>query len=299
LTKPIKQSELHNTILASLGAALPETEPAAAMVRETVTPGARPLHILVVEDSIVNQTLAVRLLETRGHTTVVASTGAEALAAIEQQPFDVVLMDVQMPEMDGFEATAAIRMQEQTTGTHLPIIAMTAHVMQGDRERCLEAGMDAYVSKPIQAMDLLETMERLVPELINAESEPPLEPSVTALFDQAATLRRVDGDWKLLQELVSLFGEECAQMLETMQSAIRQQDAVRLRQAAHTLKGEVGNFGARAAVEAALRLEMMGRDWELTDADAAYAALEYALEHLIPALMAFAAGEGSEERKSS
>jgi len=298
LTKPIKQSELHNTILTSLGVAPPETEGAAA-VRETVTSGVRPLHILVVEDSIVNQTLAVRLLETRGHTTVVASTGVEALAAIEQQPFDVVLMDVQMPEIDGFEATAAIRRQEQTTGTHLPIIAMTAHVMQGDRERCLEAGMDAYIAKPIQAMDLLETIERLVPDIINSVSEPPLESSAPPLFDQATTLRQVDGDWELLQELVGLFGEECAQMMEMIQSAIYQQDAVRLRQAAHTLKGEVSNFGARAAVEAALRLEMMGRDEELTDADAAYTDLERALEHLLPALIAFAAGAGFEERKSS
>jgi CheY-like chemotaxis protein/HPt (histidine-containing phosphotransfer) domain-containing protein len=299
LTKPIKQSELQNTILTSLGAAPRETELASATRREMVTPSLRPLRILVVEDSLVNQTLAVRLLETRGHTVVVASTGIEALATIEQQPFDVVLMDVQMPEMDGFEATAAIRTQEQTTGTHLPIVAMTAHVMQGDRERCLEAGMDAYVAKPIQARALFEAIARLVSDVINPESEPLRDPPVTDLFDQATTLRRVDGDWELLQELVGLFGEECAQMMETMQDAIRQEDAVRIQQAAHTLKGEVSNFGARAAVEAALRLEMMGRHDELADAEVAYTALERALACLIPALMAFAAGDGSEERESS
>ena len=298
LTKPIKQSELQNTILTSLGAAPHPIEPAADINREQEAPGLRPLHILVVEDSVVNQTLAVRLLEARGHTTVVASTGVEALAALDEHPFDVVLMDVQMPEMDGFEATEAIREQEQTTGTHIPIIAMTAHVMQGDRERCLEAGMDAYVSKPIQAMDLFETMERLVPGVMNSESEPLLEPPVTALFDEAMTLRRVDGDRELLQEIVGLFGEECAQMMETIQSAIRKQDALRLRQAAHTLKGEVSNFGVGTAVEAALRLEMMGRDEDLTDADAVYTTLEDALERLIPALHTFAEGEGAEERRT-
>jgi CheY-like chemotaxis protein len=208
-------------------------------------------------------------------------------------------MDVQMPEMDGFEATAAIRTQEQTTGTHLPIVAMTAHVMQGDRERCLEAGMDAYVAKPIQARALFEAIARLVSDVINPESEPLRDPPVTDLFDQATTLRRVDGDWELLQELVGLFGEECAQMMETMHDAIREEDAVRIQQAAHTLKGEVSNFGARAAVEAALRLEMMGRHDELADAEVAYTALERALACLIPALMAFAAGDGSEERESS
>jgi CheY-like chemotaxis protein len=230
---------------------------------------------------------------------VVASTGLEALAAIEQQPFDLVLMDVQMPEMDGFEATAAIRTQEHTTGTHIPIIAMTAHVMQGDRERCLEAGMDAYVAKPIQAMELFEAITHLVSDVTEPESEPPPEPPGAALFDQATTLRRVDGDQELLQELVGLFGEEYAQMMEAIHSAIRKQDVLRLRQAAHTLKGEVSNFGASGAVEAAQRLEMMGRDGDLTDADAVYTALQHTLEHLLPALIAFAEGEASEERKTS
>jgi HPt (histidine-containing phosphotransfer) domain-containing protein len=159
--------------------------------------------------------------------------------------------------------------------------------------------MDAYVAKPIQARALFEAIARLVSDVINPESEPLRDPPVTDLFDQATTLRRVDGDWELLQELVGLFGEECAQMMETMQDAIRQEDAVRIQQAAHTLKGEVSNFGARAAVEAALRLEMMGRHDELADAEVAYTALERALACLRPALMAFAAGDGSEERESS
>ena len=116
------------------------------------------LRVLVVEDSLVNQKLAVGLLEKRGHRVAVANHGREALAATESQEFDVVLMDLQMPEMDGYEATAAIRARERFTGRHLPIIAMTAHAMKGDRERCLEADMDAYIVKPIRAQRLLETI---------------------------------------------------------------------------------------------------------------------------------------------
>jgi len=128
------------------------------------------LHILLAEDNAVNRKLAIRLLEKRGHTVVVAENGREVLAALEQHPFDVVLMDVQMPMMDGFEATTVIRNREKKNSEHLPIIAMTAHAMKGDRERCLEAGMDGYVSKPIQAKELFEAIARAVPA--NNEAEP-------------------------------------------------------------------------------------------------------------------------------
>ena len=117
-----------------------------------------PLRVLLAEDSVVNQKLAIGLLEKHGHTVVVAANGKEAIAALTSQEFDVVLMDVEMPEMDGLEATAVIRVQEKQTGEHIPIVAMTAHAMKGDRERCLEAGMDEYVSKPIRAQQLFETL---------------------------------------------------------------------------------------------------------------------------------------------
>jgi len=151
LTKPIKQSELLTAILTVLGAASRDAEHSPLATREALGTSQRRLRILVAEDSPVNHKLVVRLLEKWGHTVVVAHDGREALAALDEQRFDVVLMDIQMPEMDGFEATAAIRAQEETTGPHVPIIAMTAHAMQGDRERCLEAGMDGYVTKPIRA----------------------------------------------------------------------------------------------------------------------------------------------------
>jgi CheY-like chemotaxis protein len=161
LLKPIKQSELFNAIAEALGIsevraeveAKPEPQPAASLP---------PLKILLAEDSVVNQKLAVGLLQKHGHTVTVANDGCEAVAALGTQQFDLVLMDVQMPEMDGYAATAAIRELEKTTGTRIPIIAMTAHAMKGDRERCLEAGMDAYVAKPIRSQQIFEAIASLL-----------------------------------------------------------------------------------------------------------------------------------------
>jgi len=124
----------------------------------------RSLRILVAEDNVVNQKLAQRLLQKRGHTVRVANNGKEALDLLERESFDLVLMDVQMPQMGGFEATARIRAAEEGTGRHMPIIALTAHAMTGDRERCLEAGMDAYVSKPIQEKELRLAIESVLPD---------------------------------------------------------------------------------------------------------------------------------------
>jgi CheY-like chemotaxis protein len=121
---------------------------------EPPLPSPGKLRILLAEDNLVNQKLAVRMLENRGHTVLVAHDGREALAILESEPVDLVLMDVQMPDVDGFQATAAIREREKTSGSHLPIVALTAHALKGDKERCLENGMDAYLSKPIRAQDL-------------------------------------------------------------------------------------------------------------------------------------------------
>ncbi|MGO8788290.1 MAG: response regulator, partial [Terriglobia bacterium] len=161
LIKPIRQSELLEAILAALGKSPTADIPAAVITRHTLREDRRKVQILLVEDNAVNQQLAVRLLEKRGHIVTVASNGSEALALLTRTRFDVALMDVQMPVMDGFEATAAIRKAETSSGNHLPIIAMTAHAMEGDRERCMAAGMDAYISKPIQRDELIEMVERI------------------------------------------------------------------------------------------------------------------------------------------
>ncbi|HVS35134.1 MAG TPA: response regulator, partial [Gemmataceae bacterium] len=186
MTKPVRQSELQEAILATLGGS-PSHVRAAAAGANGGAPARRPLRILVAEDNAVNQKLALHLLERHGHAAVIAGTGREAVEALEKQTFDLVLMDVQMPEMDGLEATAEIRRRETGTGRRIPIIAMTAHAMKGDRERCLEAGMDGYVSKPIQTRELYAAIAALGPAESAAAREPETAPTAPdgALVDQA------------------------------------------------------------------------------------------------------------------
>jgi two-component system sensor histidine kinase/response regulator len=171
LTKPVSQSELFEAISRVLGTSGSQPDSAALVTRQTVPKGTKKLRVLLAEDNAVNQKVASRLLEKQGHHVTVAPDGREALAALDRENFDAVLMDVQMPEMDGFEATAAIRARERDTGRHLPIIAMTAHAMQGDRERCLAAGMDSYISKPIKARELIELLERFS-DAVQEEASP-------------------------------------------------------------------------------------------------------------------------------
>jgi two-component system, sensor histidine kinase and response regulator len=159
LLKPIKQSELLEAIDLALGVAHRSQEAASAKRCPRRT-GA--LRILLAEDSLVNQKLAVALLEGEGHQVVIARNGKEAVAAFDAQPFDLILMDVQMPEMDGLEATTRIRAKERRTGTHVPIVAMTARALKGDREKCLASGMDRYVAKPIRAEELFDTIEEII-----------------------------------------------------------------------------------------------------------------------------------------
>jgi CheY-like chemotaxis protein len=162
LLKPVKQSQLLAAVIAVLGREQAGQRSAPPVTRHTLRERRTPLTILLAEDNPVNQRLAVRLLEKQGHSVLVAGDGREALTLLEQHAVDLVLMDVQMPEMDGFEATAAIRSLERTNGHHLPIVAMTAHAMKGDRERCLAAGMDEYLAKPVQPGELYAVIERVV-----------------------------------------------------------------------------------------------------------------------------------------
>jgi CheY-like chemotaxis protein len=179
LVKPIRGSELLEAIRRALGNPSSGASRSRVITSHALREMPGKLRILLAEDNVINRLVAVRLLEKRGHSITVAVNGREVLAALENPaagPFDVVLMDVQMPEMDGFEATAAIRHKEKTLGTHLPIVAMTAHAMKGDRERCLAAGMDGYVSKPIQARDLFDAIAGLVPAIVATPSDAPAWP---------------------------------------------------------------------------------------------------------------------------
>ena len=162
LTKPVKQSQLLDAIMLALGTAPEKAAEASLITRHTLSPSHARHAILLAEDNIINQKLAVRILENRGHKVTVANNGKEVLEALERGSYDLVLMDVQMPVMDGFQATAAIRDKERGTDAHLPIVAMTAHAMAGDREKCLDAGMDDYASKPLKPIDLFQTIDRAI-----------------------------------------------------------------------------------------------------------------------------------------
>jgi signal transduction histidine kinase/CheY-like chemotaxis protein len=248
----------------------------------------RRLHILLAEDNPVNQALVVRHLQKRGHRVALASTGRDALAALQRDAFDVVLMDLQMPETDGMEATAAIRANEKATGGHIPIVALTAHAMAGDRERCLAAGMDGYLSKPIQARELIEAVEGVAGVAPRAgpgpEPQPPEIENHTAVVADDILDRCLGGDAALFDELTALFAEQSGQLIGQLQQALAGQDARQVERIAHTLKGSVGAFGAGEVLAAAAQLEELARRGDLAGARQALPALERALARLNAAL---------------
>jgi len=299
LTKPVKQSYLLDAIATILGRKEPETAETPLVTRHTLRESQRSLRILLAEDNPVNQKIAVRMLEKRGHAVIVAGDGKEALAAIASQgerPFDLVLMDVQMPEMDGFEATALIREQEKSSGRHIPIIALTAHAMEGDRENCLEAGMDGYVAKPIDSEDLLAAIESVINvQAGNTRQVRGARSTEEGAFDREEALGRVDGDWDLLREVVGIFAADSPLLMAEIQGAIGEGNPIQLNRAAHALKGSVANFGARAAFEAALKLELMGIQGDMADATEFFTVLEGEIENLQSSLAAFIGGTEHED----
>ncbi len=285
LTKPVKQSDLFDAIVTVLSPPVAEVEAAAPDPADGI---ATPLRILLAEDGLVNQQVAVGLLGLRGHQVTVANNGREALAALERQAFDVVLMDVQMPEMDGLEATRAIRAREKPAGGRVPIIAMTANAMKGDREECLAAGMDSYIAKPIQAEALYAAVESFAPTSTYPEKSPGGQ-----ILDWKVARERVAGNEELLRQLANLFLKECGKSMADVRQSITTGDVARLRRAAHTLRGSADYFAAAPVVEVARQLEQMGRDRNLAGAEGAWAALEHEINRLVSALAAFV-GEGAE-----
>jgi two-component system sensor histidine kinase/response regulator len=224
------------------------------------------LRILLAEDNIVNQTLACRLLEKRGHDVTVAGNGKQALAVFEKQTFDAILMDVQMPEMDGFETTAAIREKEKSTGRHIPIIATTAHAMKGDKERCLASGMDGYLSKPIRGKDLFDIIEAFFATSSDHSAHGKHAAPVEVAFDGQALLARLDGSTELCAELINTFLRESPQILSAVEVAVERRDPGAIARAAHGLKGAVAVFGTdHQAFSAAEALELCGKSGELTE----------------------------------
>jgi PAS domain S-box-containing protein len=294
VAKPVNPAELLPAIRTAFGHARGEFlvvegregHPSPARAEERAV-ACRRLHLLVAEDNSVNQKLMRCLLQKGGHTLVLAATGKEAVAAWRREKFDAILMDVMMPEMDGLEATALVRAAEAGNGRHVPIIAMTAHAMAGDRERCLQAGMDGYLAKPLDA----QLLSRTLADIAGDDSHPRRDPPAAQLFDRESALVRVGGDTDLLASLVELFLADAPGWMAGARRAAAARDGPALRRAAHTLKGSASNFGAEEFCAAALRVEEMGRRGELAGAEVALDEMEIALTRLraaLPALLGHA-----------
>jgi two-component system sensor histidine kinase/response regulator len=288
VTKPITPVELWETIHQALVYANDVTPSSPQHTTPEVQDG-RPLRVLLAEDNAVNQRLTVRLLEKRGHTVTVVQDGTEALAALQRQTFDVILMDIQMPHMDGLEATQAIRAREPDTATRVPIVAMTAHAMQGDRERCLAAGMDGYVTKPLRPTELFEVIASLIAPAASTP-ETPAAPEEHDILDRKTLWERVAGDADLLREIIEIFLVDCPERLMELREALTHQDCAALERAAHRLKGALGNISANNAVAAARRVETAARAGDVHAATEALTRLEDELARLTP-LLAVNAGE--------
>jgi signal transduction histidine kinase/CheY-like chemotaxis protein/ligand-binding sensor domain-containing protein len=288
VTKPIQQAELRETLQMTIGRQLKSAVESSALVQAALRPrteGLTGLRILVAEDNPVNQFLATRLLEKCRHELVVVGNGLEALEALEghrDKGFDLILMDVQMPEMNGFEATRVIRERERKQGGHIPIIAMTAHAMKGDRERCVAAGMDGYVSKPIHVQELYAVIEEVMGQTNKAQRTMALKGEQPHLLDKAAALANLGGDEHVLAEVAHIFLVECSRLMSELREAIHRNNALALERAAHSMKGSIGTFAAQKAYETARRLEELGREGRIQDAERVYASLEAEIDRLRP-----------------
>jgi CheY-like chemotaxis protein/HPt (histidine-containing phosphotransfer) domain-containing protein len=288
LVKPIRQSELLEAILLVLGQPSQRKDHPDLVTRHTIREARHKLRIIVAEDNAINRELVTRLLQKHGHTVMAVTTGREAVDLLDKDAVncDVVLMDVEMPDVDGFQATAIIREKEKITGKHIPIIALTAYAMKGDRERCLAAGMDSYVPKPIRHQDLLETIQTLVINVPDAPTPaPPGKPPVEVL-DESLLVSRVDSDPQLLRDLVDLFVEECPRLVDEIRVALDKKDAKAVQRSAHSLKGSTSNLAAQMASGAARQLERLAQAGDLLHVESALQDLECELARLMPALLA-------------
>ena len=297
LTKPVRQSELFGTLARLIRATLPARidGPMAALPPDHSPPpvvkigAASGLRILLAEDHVINQKVAVAMLRGMGHESTVVADGRRALEAWEAGPFDLILMDIQMPEMDGFEALAAIRARERETGGHVPIVALTAHAMKGDRERCLEAGFDDHLAKPIRSDLLGKAIEGQKSRIPDDQGIDPGGPTAIEEFDREAALMALGGDEKLLSEVVGLFLDDCPRLLGAIEEAIGLADPPTLKRLAHTLGGVASTFALPSVIAAARALEAKGADGAWHGAVDDLDDLRRALDRVRPALQGLAA----------
>lgn len=311
VTKPLRESVLQEAVQSMLAPEGDSRTPVRSEEKPEEDRPLRSLEILLAEDNTVNQMLAMRMLEKRGHRVALASNGQEAVAMAAQRRFDVILMDMQMPIMDGFEATSLIRRREQENHPRTPIIALTAHALAGYRERCLAAGMDDYLVKPFRPKELFQMFEKWVPSAIikeppgPVEKAPPMvEPSVPkAAFpmadveaaDREAALQRLDHDHGIMKDLIDAYFQDAPRLMADLQAALEAGDLNQAHFHAHTLKGLVGIFAAHRAYAAALDMETLTKENRLEEARSAWDRLQREIQQLEPILQHWAqadVGEG-------
>jgi len=285
LMKPVLQPDLYKAITTILGACR-RVERVPLVTRNSLHEKRSGLRVLLAEDNRVNQKLAVNILEKRGYKVDVSNNGKEAVELYEAGEYDIVLMDIQMPEMGGFEATAAIRKLEAAAGTRLPIVAMTAHAMKEDRERCLAQDMDEYVPKPLKQAQLFKVLDKLLSAReMTGTGVDPASASDTAeelmedLPTHASLLERFEDD-ELLVDMCSTFIEDAEPMMASIREALESGDADKIQRAAHTLKGSAGNFGNGGCFDHARDMEYAGREGKADVAGTHLAPLERALGDL-------------------
>lgn len=290
LVKPAIWNKLHNAMneaLAFVDEKKPNSEQVAPrqLTSETIF---TCLRILIAEDNAVNQLFAMRTLERAGHEAVVVNNGEQALERLERDHFDVVLMDVQMPIMDGYQATARIRELERGTNIHQPIIAMTAHAMRGDREHCLEMGMDGYVSKPFQSHELCRVIAQVM-AMPKSERQPDADVNAThRVIDNILLPENTMAlDPEFLGELSLMFLEDCPRLMVSIRDAIDNRNVSKLKLAGHTLKGSAGVFGDQAAFDSAFHLERIGEDANWNSAETAWTTLTTEMNRLSRKLSKF------------
>ncbi len=300
IVKPVKRSVLYNTIITALADKMPsladeqtddeEDRDAAESAEETEKQ--RALHILLAEDDVVNQKLAVKTLELKGHSVEIANNGKEAVKMAFAGNFDLILMDGNMPVMDGFDATVAIREKEKAKGGHIPIIALTALAFKEDKQKCIDAGMDGYVTKPIRRKELLKALKEIVPSAEPVQQKREVETTQTkdagrsdeVIFDEAEALDRAADDKEFLKEIIEVFLDETPIHMAEIKQAVDGKDGEALRKSAHKLAGSLSGFAAKAAMETASQVEAMGKAGKVDEAESAFEVLNKDMEKLIDTL---------------
>lgn len=287
LVKPIKQSELFDAIIASTSEPMPKQPRRAKKKKVGSTKG---LRVLLAEDNPVNQKLESRLLEKLGHTVKIVDNGASAVSESEKGNLDLIVMDVQMPEMDGLEATRVIRELEKSSGKRMPILALTAHAAAEDYQRCLAAGMDGYVSKPIRLTALEDAIAQLFGEPLDHHgtqdgAPPPSGKHETiaaprGLINERKMLAGLGGDRELMAEVLRLFIDDSARLMREMHTAAARKNSEAIRQAAHALKGSISNLSSGTARELAAQIEQAGKSGEVESVTALVGKLEKELATL-------------------